>query len=264
MSWVITGSQKVNWDPSLISTALWLDANDSATITQSSSLVSQWNDKSGNIRHATASTTARPTYSGSSFNSKPGLTFDGTANVLRADGVASIVQGNDAPFSVAAVFSATSGSTFRNVCSFGSSASGDFFHAFQIDDLNNLTQSRRLTSAPLVQKNITGTSGTSTNLALVYTFLGTTGFIYKNGTQDATGDLDVDTFGTNTNQFAIGALARNTSTGFLAFTLSELIVTVGVFSTLNRQKTEGYLAHKWGLTANLPSDHPYKTVGPTP
>jgi hypothetical protein len=35
-------------------------------------------------------------------------------------------------------------------------------------------------------------------------------------------------------------------------------------SDVNRQKLEGYLAHKWGLGANLPVDHPYKTVGPKP
>ena len=28
------------------------------------------------------------------------------------------------------------------------------------------------------------------------------------------------------------------------------------------QKAEGYLAHKWGLTGNLPSDHPFKNVSP--
>ena len=38
--------------------ALWLDAADTATITQSSGLVSQWNDKSGNARHATQATGA--------------------------------------------------------------------------------------------------------------------------------------------------------------------------------------------------------------
>ena len=27
---------------------------------------------------------------------------------------------------------------------------------------------------------------------------------------------------------------------------------------MERQKIEGYLAHKWGLTANLPSAHPFK------
>jgi hypothetical protein len=28
-------------------------------------------------------------------------------------------------------------------------------------------------------------------------------------------------------------------------------------------KMEGYLAHKWGLTGNLPSNHDYKTLWPT-
>ena len=28
------------------------------------------------------------------------------------------------------------------------------------------------------------------------------------------------------------------------------------------QKAEGYLAHKWGLTGNLPSDHPFKNISP--
>lgn len=28
------------------------------------------------------------------------------------------------------------------------------------------------------------------------------------------------------------------------------------------EKAEGYLAHKWGLTGNLPSDHPFKNVSP--
>ena len=30
-----------------------------------------------------------------------------------------------------------------------------------------------------------------------------------------------------------------------------------------RQKIKGYIAHKWGLTSNLPANHPYKTGFPT-
>ena len=33
-------------------------------------------------------------------------------------------------------------------------------------------------------------------------------------------------------------------------------------STLNRQKVEGYLAHRYALTAALPSNHPHKTTPP--
>jgi hypothetical protein len=44
--------------------------------------------------------------------------------------------------------------------------------------------------------------------------------------------------------------------------IGELIWVNGIDAT-TRQKTEGYLAHKWGLTANLPADHPWKNQAPT-
>ena len=46
--------------------------------------------------------------------------------------------------------------------------------------------------------------------------------------------------------------------------IAEIVVTNTVLSTENRQKLEGYLAHKWGLTANLASSHPYKSTLPPP
>jgi hypothetical protein len=44
--------------------------------------------------------------------------------------------------------------------------------------------------------------------------------------------------------------------------MCEVLVLLSAPSTDTRQKVEGYLAHKWGLTAGLPSDHPYKTDPP--
>jgi len=44
--------------------------------------------------------------------------------------------------------------------------------------------------------------------------------------------------------------------------ISELIIVPSVATTQDRQLIEGYLAHKWGLTSNLPVDHPYKSVVP--
>jgi hypothetical protein len=45
--------------------------------------------------------------------------------------------------------------------------------------------------------------------------------------------------------------------------LNELIVVPSLLSDSDRQKVEGYLAHKWGMTASLPSAHPYKSAAPT-
>lgn len=48
----------------------------------------------------------------------------------------------------------------------------------------------------------------------------------------------------------------------MAGTIGEFIVTNGVLSTLNRERLEGYAAHKWGVSANLPGAHPYLTTPP--
>jgi hypothetical protein len=50
---------------------------------------------------------------------------------------------------------------------------------------------------------------------------------------------------------------------FLNGFISEMVVTNGVLSTTDRQRLEGYLAHKWGLQANLPAGHPFKNTPPT-
>jgi hypothetical protein len=41
------------WNPSMISTALWLDAADASTIYESGGAVSQWDDKSGGATNFT-------------------------------------------------------------------------------------------------------------------------------------------------------------------------------------------------------------------
>jgi hypothetical protein len=78
---------------------------------------------------------------------------------------------------------------------------------------------------------------------------------------------NLGTIQNGTAQLAVGSAAGTSGTLNavpLTGAIGEIIVTPSVLSTLNRQKVEGYLAHKWGLEANLPNDHPYRTTGPTP
>ena len=44
--------------------------------------------------------------------------------------------------------------------------------------------------------------------------------------------------------------------------LAELVITKSALTADERQRIEGYLAHKWGLAASLPSTHPYKLAAP--
>jgi hypothetical protein len=43
--------------------------------------------------------------------------------------------------------------------------------------------------------------------------------------------------------------------------MAEFIIAP-LFDETTRQLVEGYFAHKWGLTANLPNGHPYKSGAP--
>lgn len=66
----------------------WFDPWDSATITQSGGLVSAWANKAG-PGNFSASGTQRPTYSATAIQGNaPGITFNGSTNILIASGVA--------------------------------------------------------------------------------------------------------------------------------------------------------------------------------
>ena len=41
--------------------------------------------------------------------------------------------------------------------------------------------------------------------------------------------------------------------------IGEFIIFNDVISDADRNKIEGYLAHKWNLTSKLPSGHAYKS-----
>ena len=43
---------------------------------------------------------------------------------------------------------------------------------------------------------------------------------------------------------------------------AEIVLYNVVLTTTQIQLIEGYLAWKWGLQANLPSGHPYKSASP--
>jgi hypothetical protein len=60
--------------------ALWLDAQDAATVSLAGTSVSQWSDKSGKGNHATQATgAAQPQYGISTINGKPCMDITGTS-----------------------------------------------------------------------------------------------------------------------------------------------------------------------------------------
>jgi hypothetical protein len=250
MSWLITGSQKINWDPSLISTALWLDAADASTITQSGGAVSQWSDKSGNSRNATAATTARPTLTENLYNGKSALVFNGTSNTL---------TGQTVPV--------TNYSWFT-VCTESSQVSS--YIALQRSGPTGATEQQSLISKFVTPGNFeffhTGSartviSGTATGLNIAYVQRISASVVTRFNAGSETSPII-----TNSQQIITALTLGSNGAGAAWFNgnIAEIIITSGVLAADIRQKLEGYLAHKWGLTANLPADHPFKVNPPAP
>jgi len=84
-----------------------------------------------------------------------------------------------------------------------------------------------------------------------------TGILYGNGT--AASPTVTQNTGTGTDVYIgarFGTPPANPWNGYVA---EVIIYKDNVLSTTQRQQVEGYLAWKWGLQNNLPSDHPYRT-----
>ncbi len=86
------------WTPRRLGSSLvaWWDAERSDLITQSGGLVSAWRDVIGGYSMAQSSASLKPVYSSTSFNGRPGLTFDGIDDLLAQNGYpASWPSGSD-------------------------------------------------------------------------------------------------------------------------------------------------------------------------
>jgi hypothetical protein len=265
----------------MIQTALWLDAADAATVNQSGGLVSQVNDKSGNGRTFTASGGARPTYTANALNGKAELTFGGSQWLTSSSAASTWSFLHNATGS--SVFGMWKPGTtsdpnavygFAGTCAGSSSNVGVFL---SYDDRVSISRNNKLNvfvsnnaggtpiDAPSADNFVTPNAYQTVGYVLNPSASASTrssirvngGTASETNTQTATPTDVAPTF-----TLQIGALGNNVAP--LTGGLTELVIVSGIASTDTRQRIEGYLAWKWGLTANLPAGHPYKTVGPTP
>lgn len=243
------------WTPAQLTTSLWLDAADASTITESGGAVSQWDDKSGNFNHVAQGDSAlRPVYASAVLNSLPVVRFDGLNDRL-ATSAAILTQQTFGIYAVTAnrnpaIESVTMGQYL------GGDAGRTLFY-------QNGTTTRL--SAAGGGRGAAIYNGTANNQFHIFGYEGnnTNYTLYYEGASVTTGSIT----GTNmaNTTFKIGEPAAGAAGNFFPAALdsAEIVVALAPLSSTDRQKMEGYLAHKWGLTANLPAGHPYKTAAPT-
>ena len=237
--------QGTPWTPYQISTEGWWDASDASTITESGGAVSQWDDKSGNDRHAAQGSGAQqPSYGGSTLNGLDLITFDGVSNrKLEVGGPAMTAR--------------------------------DYFMVFNHNGGATFVNNDAVLSAPSLGVSIVGNAGSSVMRANTPAFGaafrsaqwyvdGSAGSLWE---QDIAALADFKTYvidGQDVSASATDWLIGGAGSGIQSWDgdIAEMIVIATDTSTGDRQKIEGYLSWKWGLEANLVSGHPYKDARP--
>ena len=258
------------WTPQNLSIAakVWLD---DTTIVASGSVATNWNNinTGANINFSQATQSYRPSLISNAINGKNALRFDGVDDYLisstteagalfrNVNGafILCIMKKISTPSELGWVFSApiSTGDGVRVSTRFD--ADGRFSSGTRrLDtDAGNVIYDTINTGQYLI-------SGIDIN------YTSNVQSVYKNGTLSSSGVISAsggnsaDSQGYN-NRLTIGA--RTLLTGRTNVEIACLIVCSYAVTNTDRQKLEGWAAHKYGLTQNLPADHPYKILVPT-
>jgi hypothetical protein len=226
------------WTPAAITTALWLDATDSSTITESSGSVTEWSNKSGTANSFTPpSGVTGPVLTTNAINGNSALDFltgRGLGGVRPYTSSGTIFYIQKVASDTTYLWLSDTGGPYGIVAGSGDSGTGVS------------------ASFGTISLRVNGAAASSGTRAQVYTSLGTNAVL-------------VTISGVDFSSWSSGVRLGNYDATFRPDNglFGEWIAVSGSIFTSDRDKIEGYLAHKWGLTASLPNDHPYKTVAPT-
>lgn len=253
------------WEPTCLGSlvlAQWLDASEASTITTATG-VSNWTDKSGNARTVTQATGAKqPSYSASGLGAGlPGVIFNGTSSVLARNSFI-YAQGSSSIFTTIKGSAVTSN---KYIVSEGRTASATNYYAPMLTSTTSTITAITVNNTA-TELNLPVTSSVLFDGTIKLSMTedsGSSFFSYSDGVAQSQAATSY-TRGTSTiDTYRLGARFRSAAEGlWFSGTIGEFIVTNGILSTLQRQKLEGYSAHKWGVSGNLPVAHPYSTTPP--
>jgi hypothetical protein len=212
--------------------ALWLDASDLTSITKEvgTNLVSQWNDKSGNSRHATASGSNRPTHGSVTQNGRELLSFDGTATQMQ----------------IASTFMATANVTIFAVAKYNSGTYGAIITSKGSGDTSPSIQHLNGTWQVSAVSSVATIGSASSHAVLTGVINASAPSAFQNGlfggSNAASGTLSSDATAT-----CIGTY-RSAVANVLNGTIGEIVVFNTALSAADRARVEAYLAQRWGIS----------------
>lgn len=230
----------------------WHDASISESLTYSTgSSVIIWDDLSGNNFHLNQPTLSKQPQDTGNINGLKAINFDGIDDFMNT------LNGNPL---------GTSGNQTQSLSLFFVYKVKDISHKSPLFSQDNYTFE---SFAPNNQNEILFSVNTSTTTNVNWAYNGEiilVSFhvnvtenkmeIYKNGlifaSDNFSNSITID------NYLNIGGnQSHHTKTE-----IGEIVILSGIMPLQEREKMEGYLSHKWNITNNLPSIHPYKNVEP--
>lgn len=219
---------------------LWLDASDASSISTAGTGVDQWNDKSGNGRHAQQSTDAnRPSTGTRTINSLNAIDFNGSSDYMDLASEVPYVSGEG--LTMFAVIYADDLTTTTSNIIFGTTASGGI--ELRVDDSPTELEFVRADQAVLQ-----GTGGNDILINNTYVTLGAASSSGQSLSIDGSTNA-----GSGTNpSFGNGVSRIGSSSGLTGKywngLYGEMIVYNDVISVADRNIIGNYLADKWGTT----------------
>jgi hypothetical protein len=231
----------------------WYDGSDTDSLTVvSTNQVSRWNDLSGNTRHLNDITSvARPTTDTRTLNGLNVIEWTGSSALVNTNFTWDPASHSNGLFiMIVAQLDTTNNQYFWSGT--GTTTAGE-----RLDVRRAQGEIRVLGGDGPGTSNLQIGGGSFINAQpciMTVQVNSNNSAVRYNGSQVVTGNLGSNSF----TDFRLGSNGTNTANvdGYFAEVIG--------FTDLDKvTELEGYLAHKWALTGNLPSNHPYKSSAPT-
>lgn len=251
------------WTPQYISPDLWFDASDSSTVILNSG-VAEWRDKSGNNRHLAQGTSSQRPLITETLNNQPVISFT-RSNRHFLQNTLFPISGWSNLLVFILVKWVTSGNSIPDIqCLIDNNHFGTPPRGFVIQDRPDLIN-KPVTVASLTSgmSDINGARDTITTGNDTWQMLGlysSSAFdrLYRNGNFISSITRSNGAFNYQ-NILNVGRWGGEGGSRYINGSIAEIVITK---NTDTIDKIFGYFAHKWGLTANLPINHPYKNIPP--
>lgn len=241
-----------DWTPGELEKILWLDAMDESTIVANGNDLVEWADKSGNDNHVNQ-TIGSADYTSFGVNNKKSVTLGASGyGAISFINPLSIPPGYSMFFVMQALgFYDENSGVWRS----GSDQQGDDFFLY-----------RSASGLPWIRRSGVDILMPSTGEPL---YINESAIVNINADDQVASywDLGVEHHSVNHTTTSPGFSLHKigyqfSSSDYVGAHYGEIIILPGIPTDAEREKIEGYLAHKWGIQAQLPEAHPYFSSPP--